>query len=264
MSRRDADGAEIGAAYQRRCIDSWRAAGFDPVSVNSSREPHPADVRVVQVGRDAEAVTGRPHVFFADLLDVARATRGPFAITNADIEFPPGTGLLESVGDIHPGEFVFSRRLDVETLDGPGTPWQHGYDFFAGHADGLAGIPDIGLAFGAPWWDHYLPLVMHMNGVQIRQTEPVVLHLLHDDRWSAPLWKTLGRRFIVDMRPLITDDRYRVGLDDAIRRGTGSFKKDAVLRVLKRIPGHANDEPHAVIHRLGALNVSFLDAVSQA
>lgn len=262
MSRRGPDGAEIGADYQRRCIDSWEQAGFKAVSVNSSREPHTDKVRVVQVPRDAEAVTGRPHVFFADLLAVAQETRGVFAITNADIVLPRGTSLLETVAGLRPGEFVFSRRLDVDVLDGAGVPFETGYDFFAGHTDDLRGIPDVGLAFGGPWWDHFLPLVMHMRGVRIRQTEPVVLHLLHDQRWSMSLWKELGRRFITEFRPLVTDDRYREALDDAVRQGTGKFAKNVVLGVLKRVPGHAHDEPYSVISRLVPVNTGFLDAVS--
>ena len=73
------------------------------------------------------------------------------AITNADIVLPSGASLLDGVKDLQPGQFVFSRRLDVDQLDGLGVASPYGYDFFAAHTDDLAVVPDVGLAFGAPW-----------------------------------------------------------------------------------------------------------------
>ncbi len=73
IARRDAKGNEIGREYQRRCAESWREAGFLPISVNSAGEvgacpalPAMAQdlgVRVVVVDRDASVITRRPHVF---------------------------------------------------------------------------------------------------------------------------------------------------------------------------------------------------------
>ena len=38
IARQDAKGNEIGREYQRRCAESWREAGFLPISVNSAGE----------------------------------------------------------------------------------------------------------------------------------------------------------------------------------------------------------------------------------
>lgn len=70
MSRLNAKGHEIGEAYQQSCIESWQHAGFEPVSVNSINEPCSHSTRIISVSRDASAITGRPHVFLADLLAV--------------------------------------------------------------------------------------------------------------------------------------------------------------------------------------------------
>ncbi len=113
MSRVDASGAEIGPEYQRRCIESWRAAGFDPISVNSVREPAPEGVTVVTVDRDAEHITGRPHVFVSDLIQCgARSVADSgdvFAIANADLIFSPKARLSRFDRDV----LLMSRRIDI-------------------------------------------------------------------------------------------------------------------------------------------------------
>src|SRR5262249_37545924 len=156
-------GQEVGADYQERCIESWRSAGFEPISVNSTNEPYRHSVRMTRVERDASAVTGRPNVFLADLLGVAsrEADGGPVVVMNADLMIRPGTALVAAVRELRPGEFLFSRRIDIDRPDQTGgMPFLLGYDFFAGHADDISGLPDGGMVFGAPWWDYFLPLMM--------------------------------------------------------------------------------------------------------
>src|SRR5580704_15587850 len=99
LSRLDSAGVDFGDAYQSDCIASWRSAGFDPISVNSADEAHTHAVRVIPVGRDASAITGRPNVYLGDLLAVAciEANGGSFAITNADISFPRASDLSAKV-----------------------------------------------------------------------------------------------------------------------------------------------------------------------
>jgi hypothetical protein len=89
ISRLDVKGAEIGQAYQLACIESWKRAGFGPVSVNWKNEPFKHALRMIPISRSASAVTGCPHVFFADLLAVAsiEAQGRPFALMNAEDSF---------------------------------------------------------------------------------------------------------------------------------------------------------------------------------
>src|SRR5258708_5032430 len=119
MSRLGAEGEEIGADYQQRCIESWHRAGFEPISVNSTSESYRHSVRMIPVSRDASSVTGRPNVFLADLIDAAsnEAEGGPVVVMNGDLLIRPGTELAAKVLDLRPGEFIFSRRINIDRPD---------------------------------------------------------------------------------------------------------------------------------------------------
>jgi hypothetical protein len=71
---------------------------------------------MVPVSRNASAITGRPHICFADLLAVAsREAQGrPFALLNADLVLVSTTDLAARVAQLRPGKLVFSRRLDID------------------------------------------------------------------------------------------------------------------------------------------------------
>src|SRR5690348_3754795 len=127
-------GEEIGPSYQRNCVESWKRAGFEPISVNSTAEDQIEGTRTVAVSRDAFALTARPLVYFADLLAVASAEAcgGPFALVNADILFPPGSDLVAETMGLQPGQAILGRRADIAQLgQATGTVYPHGYDFFA-------------------------------------------------------------------------------------------------------------------------------------
>lgn len=87
ISRLDAKRGEIGEVYQQDCIASWQRAGFEPISVNSTNEAYPHSLRKIPVGRDASVITGRPQVYFSDLLAAAsiEAQGRPFALVNSDL-----------------------------------------------------------------------------------------------------------------------------------------------------------------------------------
>jgi hypothetical protein len=267
MSRSDAKGGEIGEVYQRNCIESWQRAGFEPVSVNSTNEAFTHSLRMISVSRDASAITGRPHVFFADLIAEAsiEAQGRPFALVNADLILPTTADLSAKVAKLRPGEFIFSRRLDIDQPhQTEGTPFRHGYDFFAGHSDDISGLPDAGMVFGAPWWDHFFPLLMFMRGCHIRQHEPVVLHLLHTERWDGAMWKTLGQRFVAEIKPYITDKAYGLRLDNAAARRSGRLLSDLKYNFWKRLPRNSVGEVTRMLLRVSDANLLFLDEMSRA
>jgi hypothetical protein len=128
MFRLDGFGSEIGEAYQKSCIASWRRSGFEPISINSAVEDYKHSPRMIAVDRDASGITGRPHVYFSDMLEIASAeAQGPFALTNADIMLPAGSDLAAKVVKLRPGELILSRRLDVdEPGRTDGRPYRYG------------------------------------------------------------------------------------------------------------------------------------------
>jgi hypothetical protein len=265
MFRLDPMGRDIGDAYQQQCIESWRRSGFDPVSVNSANEPYNHSVRMVPASRDASRITGRPHVFLSDLLAVASAEASgrPFAVMNADLLIPRRAALATKVSDLPAGEFLFSRRVDIDQpTEIRGQPWYDGYDFFAGHADDISCLPDAGMVFGAPWWDHLLPLLMFTQGCRIYQFEPSVRHLKHDEQWSWAVWEKLGNRFITEVHTHVRDERYRSRLGDAITGRSGRLLPDLKYLLWKRLPKNIGEEPRRILNRVSEASVSFLDEIA--
>lgn len=267
MSRLDAKGDEIGEAYQLGCIESWQRSGFEPVSVNSKNEAFRHALRMIPVSRDASAITGRPQVFLADLLTVAsiEAQGRQFVLMNGDLVLPRTAALAARVAQLRPGEFIFGRRIDIDQLDQTdGIPQRFGYDFFAGHADDISGLSDAGMVFGAPWWDHFFPLLMLMQGCRIYQIEPAVMHLNHTKQWNMPVWEALGQRFVAEIKTRTRDKTYGSRLEDAVKRRTGRLLSDLKYNLWKSLPKNAAREPSRMLHRVSDVNISFLDEMSLA
>ena len=251
IKRLDRGQAEIGSHYQRQCIESWKQAGFSPLSINSSRERAFADLcHTAVVHRDASRLTGRPCVFVADLLSVAceRAGGKPFVIVNGDLIMRDNLGKL--VENIQPGEFLYSRRTEIhDPKEISGGSYRYGFDFFACHPSDAAKFK-TSLVFGMPWWDHLLPLMAYKNWCRLRQIKmPPVLHLEHHERWDANLWKLFGEVFLRDM-----DDR---GSDAYQKRLDGILKTNPTFTILgKRF------RLGRLLYALSEMNITFLDEVA--
>jgi hypothetical protein len=122
-------------------------------------------------------------------------------LMNGDLVLSRTTALAARVAQLRHGEFIFSRRIGIDQPDQrDGIPQRSGYDFFAGHADDISGLSDAGMVFGAPWWDHFFPLLMLMQGYRIYQIGPAVVHLNHAKRWNWPVWEALGQRFVAEIK----------------------------------------------------------------
>jgi hypothetical protein len=222
---------------------------------------------MIPVRRSASAITGRSHVFFADLLAVAsiEGHSRPFALINADLVLTPSAVIAAKVAQLRPGELIFSRRINIDQPGQTnGMPHAYGYDFFAGHADDISGLPDAGMVFGAPWWDHFFPLLMLTRGCRIYQTEPSAVHLKHTERWNLPMWEELGQRFVSEMKAGAVDKTYRLRLEAAIKRRTGRLLSDLKYNLWKRLPKNAAGESRRRLDRVSDMNVVFLDEMSLA
>lgn len=263
ISRTDVGGNEIGESYQADCIASWIDAGFSPVTVNASCEhvgPEPR-IRQVRLERDASEITGKPHPYLSDLLSkIAEETEGPFALVNADILIPSHAGLAKKVTSLRRGEVIIGRRLNVARLGGLGAPYFSGFDFFAAHGDDVAVLAATQLVFGAPWWDHFFPLAMHLHGCKVTQLEPQVIHLHHDERWNLATYLRLGDRFIAEIRPKVRATEYECRLGRILanaRHGRRAAARDLTLRWLR--PLGAEERHRLVLDRVGNLNLAVID-----
>lgn len=265
MSRRSGSGADIGEEYQISCIESWWNASFSPISVGSIRESYRHSIKCVTVARDAFGSTGRHHVYIEDLLSAAVSQSGgrPFAIANADIFVSGGSDLSERVLSLRPGEVLISRRTDIDSIkQSCGNAWPYGYDFFALHPDDLGRL-STKMVFGAPWWDHFLPLLMYMRGCRIVQMQPGRFHhLVHEERWSWDVWLKFGRRYVKEIESVAPQGAYRSSLRDVLRGDCGGFWSDLKFGVSRRLPWNASCDSVRALHRVSELNLSWLDRMS--
>jgi len=204
FSRKDAQGNEIGDSYLTRCVRSWQACGFDPVTVNSEAEDlHPLieelGVRVVRVPRNAAAITGRPHVFLQDLLDAARdVSMDRVFIVNADIELEMNQAARDRMAKLGPMEITGLRRRDHDGEKDPTiVPYDCGVDLLGAGRNALEGLDAGALVFGMPWWDHYLPLMLLWRSAKpVPATGAVAWHLDHDGRWNKQQYINSGKEFL--------------------------------------------------------------------
>jgi hypothetical protein len=278
FSRKDAAGQEIGDAYLGRCIASWRACGFEPVTVNAEAEElHPLiaalDVQVVRVPRDARALTGRPHVYLADLLDAARRLSAERVfIVNADIELEMSDTARDRLARLGPMETVGVRRRDhggEKSLATP--PYECGIDLLGAGREALDGIDAGTLVFGMPWWDHYLPLRLLWRGAQVVPCPEVrAWHLDHDGRWNKQQYVSSGREFLQLVEgtpaPMRRDpwvDAHVAGLA-RIRRGHygASPPRRIEARLLAALMPRSYTQARRVLRETSLSNIALLDRLA--
>jgi hypothetical protein len=204
-------------------------------------------------------------VFLQDLLAAACASSDgqPFAVINADIILDPDFDLVARVGNLQPRELLFSRRIDVETPEQrSGTPYLPGFDFFAARPDPIRGLADAGLVFGSPWWDHYLPIGLHLMGCRLTQVKrSFAFHLKHPAQHLATL-DLFGQRFLETIKGLAMTPRYSAMVDNAITGYSGNLISDLRYSIWKRLPKNTRGESRRVLNRLARANVDYIDSVS--
>jgi len=278
FSRKDRSGREIGDAYLARCVHSWRDCGFDPVTVNSEAEDlHPliADlaVEVVRVPHDARAVTGRPHVYLADLLDAARGVSAERVfIVNADIELEMTPQARERLAGLGPMEAVGVRRRDH---DGEkclsNAPYACGIDLIGAGRDALDRIDAGALVFGMPWWDHYLPLMLLWRGAEVVPAPDInVWHLDHDGRWNKQQYIRSGREFLRLVRDtpaqLRHNDWVSNHVDELARIGRGHYGPNVPRRIEARLVAslmpHSRTHIRRVLRETSLSNIALLDRLA--
>jgi hypothetical protein len=193
---------DYGEAYQRECINSWRAAGFRVVSLNSDAEIEGLRGK----GFDVEfASNGSPNgrTKIGDFLSAMSSSDGAVAgIINADCYLMSPGETIQSILDSARGSLVVLRRvsLDPDTMRPTGI-YCHGFDAFVFDTRFAPKIADGGdWSIGEPFWDYWFPLAMYIAGAQLKAPEvPMLVHLGHEEQWrfdtskdsKAKLWRKL-------------------------------------------------------------------------
>jgi hypothetical protein len=221
------NGHDFGPSYQRACIDSWVAAGFDVISINPENEiaelqkyDYPINYLI--------SPNPRPKIF-EFLKEASRSPSDLTGIINADcllLNYPAFVqGILSGARD---GLVMLERvNIDPSSLLPTGQTCL-GFDaFFFNklHASRLTIDPD--LAVGQPWWDYWFPMEFVISGIKLlRPQSPLVFHLDHEQGWSQARWLYYGRKFIT--RFSVVDETstpsFSAGLHEFL--GSGSAEKD--------------------------------------
>lgn len=190
-----------------RCLQSWDDYGFEPFTVNAVSEnvdnfPRIEKFGRLQVQRDGSERFKKKYVPIADMMQVAAERfSGPVAIVNADILLELSQEARERIHTLKPGNCIVVKRFDVQdmTLENA-EKYRSGYDFFVFHSEDLARMPDNGMYFGLPWWDHFIPVSVINQGVKRLPSDGIdIYHLLHTNRWKRRIWRDLGSRFLHDV-----------------------------------------------------------------
>lgn len=195
---------------QRTNVESWKAAGFEVVSVNGAAEAEElkstyTDVRIVIAEKTAERVAGKPVPHIHDLLKALREgcteqnlplEQCIVGIINADIYLRAVPALAEILRAQTPGALVLGPRVDVSDASvfssysptGDET-YSVGYDYFVMSGELLDDFAESPFAMGMPFWDYWLPLVALLNGRTLRSLNaPVALHVHHDTEWDDTIY----------------------------------------------------------------------------
>jgi hypothetical protein len=198
---------DVSAEYQLACIDSWIDCGFNVISVNSESEKNNliSDSRIAfhYTETDASDIIKKPLVYIESMIDSLTCEKSNIvAITNADIMVRFNHEERVKIENLSPGEVLIARRIDVSDYHSVhgvnyGVEYKKGVDFICMHKEDLSKIRGSGLVFGAPWWDHYIPLALALQGVKLSQLRSSsILHLKHSERWSKDAWIHFGGIFV--------------------------------------------------------------------
>jgi hypothetical protein len=278
FSRKQASGQDLGAEYARRCIQSWRSSGFDPVTVNSENESLASivaeeNIKCITVKRDAREHFGKPLIFLEDFIASAcnYQVDGPVVITNADILIDISDVAYRQLQGLQPGQCFVSKRQDIKEMDSRlGSEYQQGYDFFAFHSSDLKKFKSNDFVMGMPWWDHYFPISMYLMGLeQLSIKDPFVFHLSHSERWDFDKWVILGGKFLKFIERISISNADSLGSACSYVASVGSKiiepepgLKNSIKSILKDFKKSGRLEKKIkILYRVADANVKWLDGI---
>lgn len=198
IRRETADGRDVGAVWQERCLASFLSTAPRVVSVSECAPPHDAIAW--------HRTESRPSI--AELMAAIDASGRSAIVVNGDIVVT--SNLLELVESFDPAAFHFANRIEVEVAPNstfalnPTGVYNVGYDLFVvphALARAITAGNELPAVFrvGEPWWDYALPIVARSLGYPLKRLspeKPVALHLSHPARFSGENWVDHGLRYL--------------------------------------------------------------------
>ena len=185
---------------QQAALQSWRAAGLSVVSVNSKseaaelREYFP-DITFRIIENPVKDSLGRPLIPVKALVQTAQqASVDVCGIINSDIEFRGAPTFFDLVRQEVPRSLVFGSRVDFpDSGFTHGAAFRNGYDFFFWDKENSLLFEETSMVLGLPWWDFWLPLHAHAQGLRIKRfATSSMVHVTHPIGYDIPAYVQFG------------------------------------------------------------------------
>ena len=219
-------------ARQLDCVLSWKPLASRVVSLHHHEElpliqPEARGIELVAVDESAKNLLGKPFIFIDSFFDYFR--RSPethLLIVNSDIFLGNPDRMRQIFESVHV-DLLFGQRVDVEALTSTSGELFGGFDYFLLSKEAINMYPRSQFCMGAPWWDHWLPLVPLTTGrASLLCSEPIALHVKHTSNWGikplsvlgyhmaeqlSALWTKAGERLAQEGHTGASRDVYRFG-----------------------------------------------------
>src|ERR1700730_10439090 len=221
------NGHDFGPAYQRACIDSWIAAGYDVVSLNPESEI--AQLRKYDFPISYLASPNPRPQIVEFLTEACRSPTELIGIINADCLLLSDSAFVQGIlAGARDGLVMVERvNIDPSSLLPTGQTCL-GFDaFFVNKVDAARVTIDPDLFVGQPWWDYWFPMEFAISGIKLlRAQSPLVFHLDHEQGWSQARWLHYGRKFTTRFSVVdgTRNPSFSAGLHEFI--DSGSIERD--------------------------------------
>ncbi len=181
---------------QRLAMESWISNGFRVISCNVKEEidvikDQFPSVEFVEVVRDARKIAGKPCPYLYDMFQVLKEHAGTICgIVNSDIHLRKfSKGMYEYIRKQAMESVIFLRRQEIDKVEDAdclqSKMFFGGIDTYIFHKDIIDLIEDDGLIIGQAMWDYWFPIVLHAQGVMIRELmNPLTFHVTHSFQYS--------------------------------------------------------------------------------
>jgi hypothetical protein len=193
--------------YLRDCLNSWRAAGFEAVSVNGPMESEALRKLDLPIEFSVMAADGKPRI--GAFLSAIHERSCRFAgMINSDCRIVGHPALAANLERGLNGRALLAWRLDV----GSGKPSAVRYGFDAYFFDTeIMPEDDAGFSIGDSWWDYWFPLACEMRGARIEALAfPLLTRKIHPLNCKTRKWDEGTHRFwtaLKNWRPAVPAKR---------------------------------------------------------
>jgi hypothetical protein len=165
---------------------------------------------------------------------------------NSDIEFRGHASFFEMVRQEAPGALVFGNRIDLSNEKlAVGKAFRNGYDFFFWDRANSALLEETQMVLGLPWWDFWLPLHAHAQGLRTKRfVTSSMVHIVHPIGWDTVNYVRYAHLCAVSLASVYG----RCG-DERVPTDRAFLHR--LLATAATIP--VDRQPHASFRRVGAL-----------